>query len=238
MRIRKRLPVLAGIAGLLGFASLWLFAARPVPDVQLRASFLPELTDGTPCAYLNDALGPYVTYKAAVSVYFSGDPGDLHFIFDHHSNRSMGLIFPNFGNECGWLPDTTGLYPDVPDEPIDFLKFRTYNSDAFAPPKVNFLTMPVNTPTPVRLWTTICTTERHYFFMNFSQDVGKITGVIEVIAYDTVGNDGKADKWDLHPVPGTANMAKVYKHPETGDDSINCLFGEFPMPFHLILEKR
>jgi hypothetical protein len=234
---KTRIWGLGVIVCILFTCALMLFGAKPPANIPLRAYFLPELADGTPCVFLNDAQGPYMTYRAAISVWLSGDNGELTFIFDHHSSRSLGIIFPNAGNECGWLPDTTGAYPEVPDEPVDFFKFKTYNSAAFAPPKVNFLTMPVETPTPVRLWTTICTTQRHYFFLNFSVEVGKITGVVEVIAHDRDG-DQMPDQWDLHPVPGTLNLAKIYKHPETGDDSINCLFGEYPMPFRLILEKR
>jgi hypothetical protein len=241
---KKKVLTVSGIVTLSLFACLWLFGAKPAPNVQLKASFR-GLTDpafqGTPEFYvdkfLNDAQGPYMTYKSAVSVWFTPVNGELQFSFEHHSGRSMLIIFPNAGNECGWLPDTAGNYPGLPYEPVDFFKFKTYNSQAFAEPRLNFLTMPLETPLPVRLWTTICTTQRHYFFMNFSQDVGKITGVVEVIAHDLNG-DLKPERWEIYPIPGTGDMAKVYKHPETGDDSINCLFGEFPMPFKLILEKR
>lgn len=242
---KKIVLAIFGVLCLSLFACLWLFGAKPAPSVQLKASFR-GLTNpafqGSPEFYvdkfLNDAKGPYVTDgKHNVSVWFTSDNGELFFKFEHHSARSMLIIFPYFSNECGQLPDTAGIYPGLPYEPIDFFRFATYNSSAFAEPRLNFLTMPLETPLPVRLWTTMCTTQRHYFFMNFSHDVGKITGVIEVIAHDLSG-DGKPDQWELYPVPGTGDMAKIYKHPETGDDSINCLFGEFPMPFKLILERR
>jgi hypothetical protein len=216
---------------------MWLFAARPPANVQVKASFEPEL-NGISCVFLNDAKGPYTTSKTGVSVWITGDLGEMYVQFDHHSDRSMRILFPYFHNDCGWLPDTTGAYPDLPYEPIDFFRFQTLNSDAYAGPKINLLTMPCDTPTQIRLWTTICTTQRHYFFMNFMLDYRGPTGLVEVTAYDTVGNDGKPDKWDIHTVPNTGDVARIYKHPETGDDSINCFFGEFPIPFHLILVKR
>jgi len=40
------------------------------------------------------------------------------------------------------------------------------------------------------------------------------------------------------PLPGTGDAAEIYKHPETGDDSINCPFGTYPMPFKLVLYRR
>jgi len=244
MNKKKAVLAVTGVLAVSLVAGLWLFAAKPVPNVQLRAYFRgltnPDLA-GSPEFYvdrfLNDGKGPYTTFKTAVSVWFTGDAGELKFIADHHSNRSLLVVFPNFGNECGWLPDTAGAYPEVPDEPIDFFKFQTYNSPAFAEPRLNFLTMPEETPLPVRLWTTFCTTERHYFFMNFSTEIGKISGVVEVIAHD-FDDDGTLDQWEVYPLTGSADIAKIYKHPETGDDSINCLFGEFPMPFRLILERR
>ena len=91
-------------------------------------------------------------------------------------------------------------------------------------------------PTRVRLWTTFCTTQRHYFFQNYFADTGKISGIVEVTALDS-NMDGKLDRWVMTPIPGTGDMANIYKHPETGDDSINCFFGMFPMPFKLILDR-
>ncbi len=237
--MHKKVKVL-GVTSVLGlslFASLWLFGAKPAPNVQLKASFVADLPFGAIGTFQNDARGPYVTDgKHNVSVWFTSDAGDLFFKFEHHSMRSMRILFPNVGNECGMLPDTAGIYPELPDEPVDFFRFTTFNSPAFMEPKLNFLTMPAETPVQVRLWTTICTTQRHYFFLNYSREIGKISGVIEVTAHADAS--GKLVSWELYPIPGTGDLAKIYKHPETGDDSINCLFGEFPMPFKLILDRR
>jgi hypothetical protein len=66
--------------------------------------------------------------------------------------------------------------------------------------------------------------------------VGKISGTVQVTAYDDNG-DHKLDRWIITPIPVNGNLADIYKHPETGNDSINCPFGTFPMPFKLILER-
>jgi len=215
-------------------------AAKPVPNIQLRATFA-EFTDaGIPCTILNDAKGPYMTGgNNSVSVWITGDFGDLFFKFEHHSERSMKILFPYAYSDCGgWLPDTAGLYPDLPDEPIDFFRFQTMSSDSYAPPKANFLTMPAGTPTRVRLWTTFCTTKRHYYFMNYYQTQNKTSGQVEVTAYDTtVPPDGKLDRWVMVPVSSSIGEADIFKHPETGNENINCPFGRFPMPFKLVLER-
>ena len=215
-----------------------VLAGKPVANVQLRASFEPLMAPEVPYAIQNDAKGPYVTDgKHNVSVWFTGDNGELFFKFEHHSSRSMIIHFPYAYSECGgWLPDTAGDYPNLPDEPIDFFRFTTFNSDAFAPPKVNFLTMPADTPTPVRLWTTFCTTQRHYYFMNYSLTQNRISGVVGVTASRLTPN-GPNVRWVITPVFGSGGMAEIYKHPETGDDSINCPFGAWPMPFKLVLER-
>ncbi len=219
-----------------------LTAGKPAPNVQLRATFQPLTDLGVPCTFLNDPKGAYVTDgHHNVSVWITGDVGDLFFKFEHHAERSMYILFPRAYADCaGWLPDTAGLYPELPDEPIDFFRFTTFNGSSYAPPKANLLKMTPGVPTQVRLWTTFCTTQRHYYFMNFYQNSGsKQSGLVEVTAFDdTVPPDGKLDRWVMVPIPGTGDVANIYKHPETGDDSINCLFGTFPMPFKLVLERR
>ncbi len=216
-----------------------LAGGKPAPNVQLRADFMPFTDLGAPCVILNDSKGPYVTDgRHNVSVWFTSDVGDLFFKFEHHAERSMIIKFPNVYSECGgWLPDS-GFIDERPDEPIDFFRFTTHNNDAYAPPKVNFLTMTPGVPTLTRLWTTFCTTQRHYYFMNYDLAAGgKISGTVEVTAFDDNG-DGKLDRWVFVPVTGTGDAADIFKHPETGDDSINCPFGTFPMPFKLVLYRR
>ncbi|OGD22659.1 MAG: hypothetical protein A2W03_16285 [Candidatus Aminicenantes bacterium RBG_16_63_16] len=186
---------------------------------------------------LNDDQGPYVTTgNNSVEVWFSGDKGELYFKIEHHAERSVRVVFPYAQGPCGFLPDTVGLYPGLPDEPVDFFRFKTYNSAAFAAPRINFLTMTPGVPQQVRLWTTICTISRHYFILNHnnSNPTG-ITGVVEAMAYDN-NNDGKPDRWEIYPVPGTNDQAWIYKHPENNRDAV-CPFGSFPMPFMLLLER-
>jgi hypothetical protein len=214
------------------------------PDVPLRATFR-SLTDADATGrdfyvdkLLNDEGGSYVTDKTrSVEVYFTGAAGELFFKIEHHSGRTVRVIYPALSNsQAGWLPDTAGYDPDLPDEPVDFFRFRTYNNSAVFGPLsgVNFLTMPVDQPTPVRLWTAICTTQRHYFFVNFEQDIGKISGVVEVTAF--AGTDGKPARWDIRPVPSTDDVTHLWKQSETGKNAFYD-FGDAPMPFLLTLER-
>ena len=73
--------------------------------------------------------------------------------------------------------------------------------------------------------------------MNYSTDIGKISGVVGVTAYADPQDPAKLVKWELYSLPETGHTARIYKHPETGDDSINYFFGEYPMPFLLTLER-
>ncbi len=233
-----------GILGIFCLSGLWMFGAKPAPNVQLRASFRgltnPEFA-GTEFYYvdkiLNDDHGPYVTTgNKAVEVYFTSDNGELFFKIEHHANRPVNVVFPYALGPCGYLPDTVGIYPDLPDETVDFFRFKTYNSSAFGPPKINFLTMTPEVPQQVRLWTTICTISRHYFILNYNNSNPKhIAGVVEATAFDG-DNDGTLDRWEINPIPGTNDLAWIYKHPENNRDEV-CPFGAFPMPFKLILER-
>jgi hypothetical protein len=232
-----------GVFVILCLSGLWVFGAKPAPKIELRASFL-GLTDPQYSGYdyfvnkiFNDDQGAYVTTgNNAVEVYFTSDKGELFFKIEHHADRSVNVVFPYALGPCGYLPDTVGIYPDLPDETVDFFRFKTYNSSAYGPPKINFLTMTPGVPQQVRLWTTICTISRHYFILNYNNsNPTNIAGVVEVTAYDD-NNDGTLDRWEINPVPGTGDLAWIYKHPENKKDEI-CPFGAFPMPFKLILER-
>ena len=86
---------LAGI-GLALAAAFVLNAGRPPADVQVRASFQGLTDTGIPCTITNDDQGPYVTDGREIRVWISGDVGDLHFQSEHHSGRSLKVIFPPF----------------------------------------------------------------------------------------------------------------------------------------------
>jgi hypothetical protein len=210
--------------------------AKPPADVPLKATFRSLATDSV----LNDIDDlPYETSNGGgMSVYFTGANGELVFSVDHHATRKVRVIFPDLPANAtvGYLPDTDGRYGRTV-EPVDFFKFRTWNSSGFAEPKVNFLRMTPGQTVPVRLWTTVCTMTRHYYFMNYSLDVGKISGVVQVSALDAVGNDGKVDTWVIEPLPDTNGVAKVYKQSESGQN-VFYYFGDGPMPFQLTLEKK
>jgi len=222
-----------GVVGLVLAGAFVLTAAKPPADIKLRASFETQTDLGTPCNIMNDDKGPYVTDKKGVSVWITGDVGDLFFKFEHHSSRSMKVIFPYFYSpSCGWLPDTTGLYPDLPDEPVDFFRFVTRNSPAYWGPQLNFLTMTPEVHYTVRLWTTICTTEQHYFLLNYNDsDPSHLSGLVDVVAY---ASGGKLVRWVITP---TNETAYIYKWPEGNDQAGSCYYTAAPMPFTLILER-
>jgi hypothetical protein len=237
------------LVGLAAVASLLMVGqvqgAKPKADVPLKASFRSLTGDpgtaGTEAYYvdkiLNDAMGPYTTNRNGVSVWLTGNNGDLFFRIEHHSARSVQVIFPYFQDpETGWwLPNTAGIYADLPKEPVDFFKLQTYNSSAYAAPKVNFLTMKAGDDVPVRLWTTICTTQRHYFFMNYAKDVGTVSGVVRVRAFDN-GSDDYATRWEIYPDPATVDVAKIWKQSDSGQN-VFYYFLDAPMPFLLTLQK-
>lgn len=244
----KKIRVLGvwSVFGFLVLLGIWVFGApKPkAPNIQLRASFRsltnPELQgyDFYTDKIFNDALGSYVsTDNNSVSVWFTPDKGELFFKIEHHADRSVNVIFPFASAVCGYLPDTAGLYADLPDETVDFFRFKTYNSAAFAEPRINFLTMEPGVPQQVRLWTTICTVDRHYFLLNYNNpNLANITGVVQVTAYDD-NNNGVLDRWELQPLEGTDGLVYVVKQEGNGAKQYHCDFGSHMMPFFLTLER-
>ena len=238
-----------GALGALGFllvAGYWVFAAKATPNVQLRASFRsltdPAFPPDTPGFYadkiLNDANGPYgTTDNGSISVWLTSDAGNLVFDIQHHSGRGALFVFPDSATPCGYLPDTAGVYPELTDDPVDYVSVRTYNNSGFTGPKLNFLTMPVGIVQQVRLWVWMCTAQIHGYRINYNEpDPARDAGIVEVTAVDTSG-DGKPDRWEIRPVAGTNGLAWILVNP-SGRSKGACHFGSFPMPFTLILERR
>jgi len=234
--LKKRgIWVLVLVLGLVLVGAIVLTAAKPAPNIMLRAYFMDADENEIPYNITNDAKGPYVTGSTGVDVWFTSDVGNLFFEFEHHSGRSLGMIFPYFLSPCGWLPDTAGLYPDLPDEPVDYFKLITRNGPAFGGPRLNFLQMEPNVHKQVRLWTTICTTQQHFFYFNYNnQNPTNISGVVDVIAFES---GGKLVRWEITPVPDSGNLAWIYKWPEGNDKDGGCFYTVAPMPFKLILER-
>ncbi len=87
----------------------------------------------------------------------------------------------------------------------------------------------------VRLWTTICSTAQHYFLLNYNDpDPNHLSGLVDVVAY---ASGGKLVRWEMTPIPGTGNIAYIYKWPEGNDQAGSCFYTASPMPFKLILER-
>jgi len=216
---------LAGI-GLALAAAFVLNAGRPPANVQVRASF-QDLTDtGIPCTITNDDQGPYVTDGREIRVWISGDVGDLHFQSEHHSGRSLKVIFPPFNGTCGSLPDTTVT-------PIDFFRFRTINLSGYAGPKVNLLAMTPDTDYEVRLEAMVCTTEQHYFFFAYNEPyLDAKRGLVNVRAS---ASSGKLVQWVFTPRSGTGDIAYIKRWVNNKEEF--CFYTAAPMPFKLILER-
>ena len=252
----KRLLKTLVLGVLLGVLLLPSYGGRPRPVVELKATFR-NLAD--PDAPLNtyeyyadkicgDDFGEYVSKaRDNISVLIYADKGELFFKIEHNSGRSAKIIFPRESGACGALPDTVGIYPELPLEPVDFLRFKTYNSDAYAGPRVNFLTMQPGEATQVRLWITMCTIARHFFVLKYDPlQAGTNGGVVMVKAIDihddptTEGYDGdnKVERWELYPLPTSNDQAIVQIEPHgEGKDKGRCTFGTYQMPFKLILDR-
>jgi hypothetical protein len=242
VKMSKRIR-LWGVWSVLGFVFLlgiWVFGApgAKAPNVQLRATFQTQTDAGIPCKILNDSKGSYVTDKSAVSVWITADRGDLDFVIEHHSNRSAFFVFPNDYTTCGYLPDTAGVYPELPDDPVNYLRFHTNNLFSIGGPHLNFLTMTPGVTQQVRLFVFMCSTLTHHYYINYNDsNPTHEAGVVDVMAFDNNG-DGKLDRWEISPTPGTTDMAWIWRHPEGSDQQDNCFYMATPMPFKLILERR
>lgn len=127
-----------------------------------------------------------------------------------------------------------GFYAPPP-EPVTYFRLQTYD---FWLPTVNFLNMKHGETARVRLGTTICTTERHNFHMNYSVDPGQLSGVVEVAAFNDADNTKLATRWEIYPVPGTADSADFWKQGESGRNPVRYSFGSAPMRFLLTLQKH
>ncbi len=236
--LKKRgIWVLVLVLGLVLVGAIVLAAAKPAPNIMLRAYFMDADGNGIPCNITNDAKGSYVTDKSAVSVWITADRGDLYFEIAHHSNRSALIIFPNDATACGYLPDTAGVYPELTDDPVDYLKFKTINLFSTGAPHLNFLTMTPGVTQQVRLWIVMCSTQTHYYYIKYNDsDPIHQAGVVDVMASDNNG-DGKLDRWEISPTPGTTDMAWIWRIPEGSNQQDSCFYMATPMPFKLILER-
>jgi hypothetical protein len=145
------------------------------------------------------------------------------------------VVFPYASSELGFLPDTVGIYDNLPDEPVDFFRFKTYSR--YTLPPVNLLTMTKDVATKITLWTTVCTTDRHYLLLNYNEpDIDEISGHVQVTAYDDDGN-GVLDYWVIEPLEGTNSLVRIVKQEGNGKNQYHSDFGYHNMPFKLILER-
>ncbi len=235
-----------GIFALIIVSAIWMFGApKPkAPNVQLRASFRgltnPELSgyDFFTDKILNDDQGPYVTTSDnLITVWLTPDYGQLDFHVYHHASRKVNVVFPFFTGTCGSLPDTVGLYDGLPDEPVDYFRFATHWGQGFGGPQLNFLTMADGQTAQVRIWTQVCTAERHYFFLNYNNsNAGGYTALLQVTAYNT-DSDPEVDRWIIQPIDGTNDLVYINKLEGNGPRQYYCQLGAHYMPFLLTLER-
>ena len=223
---KMRVWAFLGAAGLVLVGTLVLAGGKPAANVQLRATFVDVTDNRTPCTIMNDDQGPYVTDGREIRVWISGDVGDLHFQSEHHSGRSLKVIFPPFNGTCGSLPDTTVT-------PVDFFRFRTINLSGYSGPKVNLLTMTPGIDYEVRLEALVCTAEEHYFFLAYNEPyLDAKRGLVNVVAS---ASGGKLVKWVFTPRTGTGDIAYIKRWVNNKEEF--CFYTEAPMPFKLILER-
>jgi len=246
------------VLGVVVLMGLWLFGApKPkVPNIQLEATFRAQTNpalegyDYYVDKIFNDDydLGPYVTTDdGSVSVWFTPsnaggttDGGDLLFKLEHHAARRVNMVFPLASSaECGSLPDTYGLYNWLPDDPVDYFRFKTYNVGWYAAPHLDFLKMApgVENTQQVRLETVVCTVERHNFYLKYN-NLESVSTIVQVTAYDDdLPADGILDRWEIQPVAGTNGLLDIRQLVGNGARKHYCEYGSHFMPFLLTLKR-
>ena len=89
----------------------------------------------------------------------------------------------------------------------------------------------------VRIWTQVCTAERHYFFLNYnnSNPTG-YTGLFQVTAYN-IDSDPEVDRWIIQSIENTNDVVYINKLEGNGAKQYYCQLGVHSMPFLLTLER-
>jgi len=227
--------VLAGVISLLilpGFVQSQKSKA-PKISVFLKATF----RDASDDKLRSDGQGTY--QNATDLTVMINASGELEFDLGKSSGRRFNLIFDDYlryGSCTEQPPDTAGIDPLLPDEPINEGHFTTHMEDYMADPKVNFLEMLAGETKEVRFWVVFTTAVRSYFYLGYDQLPNKISGYVMVQAIDT-NNDHIVDRWILYPKPGTNDMASLHRRSLTGKNREPCDLGDFKMPFELALDR-
>lgn len=232
MTKKTKVLFLVCLAGFLALPAL-LNTAPKGTSVYLRASFRDAADAyGMPTDKLrSDGQGSYQN-AAGLTVMINGD-GELVFDIGRTSGRRVNLIFDQY-IRYGSCPENP---PDAADEPIDTAQFLTQMESYMAGPKVNFLEMRPGDVKEVRLWIVLTTALRSYFYLSYDQEAPESrSGYVMVHATDATG-DGTVDRWVLYPKSGTNEMAGLNRRSYTGKNRAPCDFGDFQMPFELVLER-
>jgi hypothetical protein len=221
--------------------------AAPRRVVYLQATFRDANNDvGQPVDKMrSDGQGPYVNARY-ITVQIS-DAGELRFTIDSKSGRRSVFIYDDrifsyipYGN-CQELPPDTACnpYDGLPDEPITYAEYNTYNGSSFLGPQVNLLTMQPGDAADLRIWIAFQTSLRAgSFYSKYNKDFLETnqTGIVRVSAVDTNG-DGTVDRWILSPLPGTDNKVNLHRVWQVKSKYAKCDIGCFRLPFELVLDR-
>lgn len=237
-----------GLAAALVLPGAWA-AGKPARDVFVRATFRDANdANGQPLDKLrSDGLGPYVNSNF-ISAVITG-AGELHINVDSNSGRRCLFIFdeqvaPRTGN-CVELPPDTACdpYGGIPDEPTTFAFLTTHNSTSYEGPQVNLLTMADGQAAEVNCWIGFDTASRPGTFYakwdrNYNPDDPTRKGGYVLVTASDVNKDGTIDRWVFSTIPGTGDSANLHRVWMAQKNKFGyCDYGNFRMPFELVLER-
>ena len=214
-------------------------ASKSKSTIYLRATFRDAHNEaGLPSDKIrSDGKGPYANASFITAII--NDVGELHFNVDANSGRRVVFIYDDqlLSGACLELPpDTAGT------EPVTTAFFVTHNSTSYEEPQINLQTMAPGESGQVNVWIGFETAKRPgTFYSKYNRDYNPADptrkgGYVIVTAIDKNG-DGVVDRWILSTIPETddeANLHRVW----TGKNRFSyCDYGNFRMPFELVLDR-
>lgn len=211
-----------------------LAAGKTNQTVYLRASFRDATTDRVQ----SDGQGPYANAPFITAIINAA--GELQFTLDAKSGRRVIFIFDEqllSGSCLESPPDTAGA------EPVTLAFFTTHNSTSYELPQVNLLAMTPGQSAMVTIWIGFDTASRPgTFYSKWNRDYNpndptRKASYLIVTASDKNG-DGVVDRWTLSTIPGTDDKANLHRlWPVRGNKYAYCDYGNFRMPFELVLDR-
>lgn len=237
-----------GSAAIAILPGLWA-AGKPSRDVFVRATFRDAVADDGRLLdkVRSDGQGPYINSNF-INCTITG-AGELHINIDANSGRRCVFIFddliaPRTG-ACPEAPPDTACDPfdAIPDEPADFAFFTTHNSTIYETPQVNLLTMSDGQSAEVNCWIGFNTDSRSGTFYakwdrNYNPDDPTRKGGYVLVTATDANKDGQVDRWVFSTIPGTDDSANLHRVWQAQKNKFGyCDYGNFKMPFELVLER-